>query len=607
MPPSFFLWRDLKRFAGPTLCSAPNFGLWPTGKPSWRDEPVVNEPIQSSVLRAGATAPAGATADGDAFVRAEARLRTRRRLRNARLRQIASSLGAEEPERVEQELREYLLKYPQDGEALWLLAQVILRANRLREAVPVLARCLELAPDLVLARFNYAKLLFHFNQFQAALDEVERLLAVDPANAKILELKANLLDFTGRGEESLPIWEQLAKENPDRPPSWVAYGNALHAGGKQAESIAAYRKAIACRPSCGEAYWGLANLKSFRFSDGDIATMEGLLKSPDLSPDDRIDVLFALGRAYELNGAYERSWDYYARGNAAARVRVDFAHTASARVAADKALFTQEFLESRRGAGCKAPDPIFIVGRFRSGSTLLEQILCSHSAIEATGELTHIRAISKRLEEVDAPARGTGYPGILAELQPSALAALGEEYLERARIHRKLGRPFFIDKNPANCFQLGLILLILPNAKIIDARRHPAACCLSMFKQNFKLTNLRLSELGQVYRDYVELMAHFDRILPGRIHRVTYEELVGDPEAEIRKVLDYLGLPFEESCLRFHETKRTVHTPSAEQVRRPISSEGIDYWRNYEPWLGPLLESLGPVLTCYPDVPPELQ
>jgi hypothetical protein len=234
-------------------------------------------------------------------------------------------------------------------------------------------------------------------------------------------------------------------------------------------------------------------------------------------------------------------------------------------------------------------------------------MLCSHSAIEATGELAHIRALSKRLEEVDAPARGTDYPRILAELEPSALAGLGEEYLESTRVHRNLGRPFYIDKNPANYFQLGMILLVLPNAKIIDARRHPAASCLSIFKQNFQLTNLRLSELGRVYRDYVELMAHFDRVLPGRIHRVIYENMVRNPEAEVRRILDYLGLPFEDGCLRFYETERAVHTPSSEQVRRPISNEAVDHWRNYEPWLGPLIESLGSVFTSYPDVPEELR
>jgi hypothetical protein len=211
------------------------------------------------------------------------------------------------------------------------------------------------------------------------------------------------------------------------------------------------------------------------------------------------------------------------------------------------------------------------------------------------------------LEEVDAAARGTEYPRILAELEPSALTALGEEYLESTRVHRKLCRPFFIDKNPVNYFQLGLILLILPNAKIIDARRHPAASCLSIFKQNFRGTNRRLVELGRVYREYVELMAHFDRVLPGRIHRVIYEDMVRDPEAEIRKILDYLGLPFEDGCLRFYETERSVRTPSSEQVRRPISREAVDHWRNYESWLEPLFESLGSVFTSYPDVPEDLR
>jgi tetratricopeptide (TPR) repeat protein len=565
----------------------------------------MNEPIQPPTYRAGISGEAGVA---DAFALAAARLHATRRLGSARLRRIASDIRAKAPERAEQDLREYIAEHPEDADALWLLAHVMMRLGRLREAVPLLERCAELAPDFALARFNYASLLFHFCQFPAALNELEQLLSSDHHNPIFLELKADLLDAMGNAEKLLAIRQRLASEHPDRPESWIGYGHALRASGLQDKSVAAYRKAIECRPSSGEAYWSLANLKTFRFTDGDIAAMEGLLKNPDTPSDDRINLLFALGRAYELLGVYRRSWEHYARGNAALRIHIPRdPDTTTERVAADKALFTREFFQSRSDAGCKARNPIFILGRLRSGSTLVEQILSSHSAIEAIGEITHIRALVKRLEEVDAPARGTDYPRILAELEPSALTALGDEYLENTCVHRKLGRPFFIDKNPVNYFQLGMILLILPNAKIIDARRHPAASCLSIFKQNFRGTNRRLVELGRVYREYVELVAHFDRVLPGRVHRVIYEDMVRDPEAEIRKILDYLGLPFEDGCLRFYETERSVRTPSSEQVRRPISREAVDHWRNYESWLGPLFESLGSVFTSYPDVPEDLR
>jgi tetratricopeptide (TPR) repeat protein len=548
-------------------------------------------------------------AELDDFALAEARLRAKRPLRHARLRQIASTLRVKPSEATEGDLRDYLAKCPQDPEAIWLLAQVILHGGRLREAAPLLVRCLEIAPDLAAARFSYAKLLFHFCQFPAVQTQLNYLLETDPANPIFLDLKADLLDAMGDVEGLLAIRRQLATEHPGRAESWIGYGNALKASGQQDQSIACYRKAIECRSSIGEAYWSLANLKTFRFSDEDIARMESILENdPGASPSDRIDLLFALGKAYEDRAQYERSWRNYAKANAAVRIHLQHdPDKTAARVAVDKALFTQEFFRSRREAGCQTNEPIFVVGRLRSGSTLVEQILCSHSCIEATGELTHIRAIVKRLEDIDAPAAGTTYPQILATLDSSVLNALGEEYLESTRVHRRLGRPFFVDKNPANYFQLGMILLVFPNAKIIDARRHPAASCLSIFKQNFRDTNRRLSELGRIYREYVELLAHFERVVPGRIHRVIYEDMVRDPETEIRKILDYLGLPFEEGCLRFHETARAVRTPSSEQVRRPISKEAVDHWRNYEPWLGPLIESLGSVFSCYPDVPQELQ
>jgi hypothetical protein len=291
------------------------------------------------------------------------------------------------------------------------------------------------------------------------------------------------------------------------------------------------------------------------------------------------------------------------------RVRISYdPDTLSSGVAVNKTIFTSEFLKSRSSAGCPAPDPIFVLGRPRSGSTLIEQILSSHSAIEGLAELPYITTLAGRLENRDgAIPYGTEYLRALEKMEPQGLMALGEEYMRTTQGHRKLGRPFFIDKKPANFSHVGMIMLILPNAKIIDARRHPAASALSMFKQYSSKGRLRLTELGRFYRDYVELMAHFDRVAPGRIHRVHYENMVADPDTEVRRLLDHLGLPFEESCLRFYETKRTVLTPSSEQVRKPISSEAVDHWRNYEPWLGPLIRGLGSVFTEYPAVPEELR
>jgi tetratricopeptide (TPR) repeat protein len=524
------------------------------------------------------------------------------------LKQIASNLRNDRIELAEKELTEHLARYPDDPDAICLMARAVGRLDRPREAESLLARCLELAPDFAAARFSYAKVLVLLNRSGAALTEVDRLLIRDSGNPLFRQLKADILYSIGEDEQSLAISEQLAAENPGRAESWVSYGNGLRAVGFREKSIGAYRKAIESCPSSGSAWWSLANMKNLRFSDADIGAMQEQLKRPDIAPDDRFNLRFSLGKAYEDLRAYDRSWEQYAKANAALRLRVDYdLDNMALRVAGNKALFTGEFLRSRSDAGCKAPDPIFILGRPRSGSTLIEQIVSSHSAIEGTAELPFVPALARRLEEREGRACGMDYPGVLGTLEPAALAALGEEYLESTRVHRKLGRPFFVDKNPANYWHVGTLHLILPNAKIIDARRHPAACCLSMFKQKFSKTNLRLSELGRIYRLYVELLAHFDHVLPGRVHRVMYEDMVANPEAEIRKLLDYLGLPFENSCLRFYETERSIRTPSSEQVRKPISGEAVDHWRNFEPWLAPLIESLGSVFTAYPSVPEELR
>ena len=557
--------------------------------------------------------PAGASslaqsAKADAFALAAAHLDAQRPARRPRLKQVASHLANNRVELAEKALAEYLIKHPDDADAISLMAQAAACRGRPREEASLLARCLELAPDFVAARLVYAKLLFRLNRFGDALRELDRLLMQDRDNALLRQLKAGVFSTIGEDEQALALFDQLAEENPGRAESWLMYGHALRAMGFREKSIAAYRKAIGCEPSSGSAYWALANMKTVRFNDADIGAMQEQLRRPDIATNDRTNLLSSLGKAYEDLRAFDRSFEHYAKANAVMRLRVDHDwESIASRVAAERALFTPEFLQVRSDTGFKAGDPIFILGRPRSGSTLIEQILSSHSAVEGTAELPYIPALVQRLEECECPALETDYPQVLGKLEHSALAAFGEEYLENTRLHRRLGRPYFIDKSPNNHFYVGLIHLILPNAKIIDARRHPVACCLSMFKQNFSNANLRLSELGRVYRDYVELLAHFDRVLPGRIHRVIYEDLVTSPEAEVRRMLEYLGLPFEETCLRFYETKRTVLTPSSEQVRRPISPEAVDHWRNYEPWLGPLIKSLGSVLAAYPSVPDELR
>jgi tetratricopeptide (TPR) repeat protein len=387
----------------------------------------------------------------------------------------------------------------------------------------------------------------------------------------------------------------------------MSYGHALKTAGRQSECVTTYRRAIELSPQLGEAYWSLANLKTFRFSEADITAMQAQLQRNDLGEEDRFHFHFSLGKAFEDARDYVRSFEHYDRGNALRREMVHYdAEETSQQVRRSKRLLTPELFEARAGCGSRAPDPIFIVGLPRAGSTLLEQILSSHPLVEGTMELPDILDMARSLGGGRARGRASKYPEILAELSAEELRELGEQYIANTRIQRKTDAPFFIDKMPNNFAHIGLIQLILPRAKIIDARRHPLGCCFSGFKQHFargQPFTYGLDDIGRYYRDYVELMAHFDAVLPGRVHRVIYETMVDDTENEVRRLLDYCGLPFDARCLRFYENERAVRTASSEQVRRPIYRDGVDHWQHYESWLEPLKRALGPVLECYPAVP----
>ena len=508
---------------------------------------------------------------------------------------------------AERRLREFLKENPTDVAAIRMLAECGARLARYEDAEKLLARCLALAPGFDMARHNYATVLFRQSKAEEAVTQLDILLKRDARNAGARSLKAASLVQIGEYAQSIAIYEKLLREYPTQPKAWMSYGHALKTVGRADEGIAAYRKAIALLPSLGESYWSLANLKTFRFTEGDVAAMRAQLARGDLEDEDRMHFHFALGKALEDAGSYEESFAQYEMGNASRKTFVPYdSDDIEDQVRRAKALFTPEFFRARAGHGDPAPDPIFIVGLPRAGSTLLEQILASHSQVEGTMELPNIVAIARRLGGRIKPNEDTAYPEALAGLDAEAAAALGAEYLARTRIQRKLGRPFFIDKLPNNWLHTGLINLILPNAKIVDARRHPLACCFSNFKQHFargQRFTYSLADIGRYYADYVELMAHMDRVLPGRVHRVLYEDMVADPGTEVRRLLDACGLPFEDACLRFYENERAVRTASSEQVRQPIFREGLDQWRNFEPWLGPLKAALGAVLDAYPAVP----
>ena len=524
-----------------------------------------------------------------------------RQMRNPRLLEAAVALNENRLHDAEPLLRQHLKQDPFDVAAIRMLAELAGRIGRLKDAEALLRRAVELAPNFVPARSNLAIVLYRQNRAAEAVAELDALAALDPDDVGLDSLKAAAKGRLGDYDEAIALYGSVLERFPGQPKIWMSYGHLLKTVGQQPESIAAYRRALEITPALGEVWWSLANLKTVSFEDHDIALMEAGLAREDISSEDRFHLHFALGKAYEDRKKAEPAFHHYAEGN---RLRVadleSHERRVSAHVAAAKALFTPAFFEERKGQGCPAADPIVILGLPRAGSTLLEQILSSHSQVEGTMELPDLPHIAARLGPV------AQWPSRLADATPDELREMGEMFLERTRIQRKTGKPFFIDKLPNNWLHVGLIQLILPNARIIDARRHPMACCFSNFKQHFARGQgftYSLEDIGHYYADYVDFMAHLDRVLPGRVVRVFHEAMVEDSDGEIRRLLAALELPFEENCLRFWETERAVRTASSEQVRRPIFKEGTEQWKIFEPWLDPLKAALGSVLAAYPDVP----
>jgi len=516
------------------------------------------------------------------------------------LRQAAIALCDGELPVAERLLKDHLKQAPTDAAAIRMLAELAGRIGRDVDAESLLRRAVELAPSFAAARFNLATILYRQNRMPETLAELDRLMTIDPDNVATRNLAAAALGKIGNVAEAIGHFEHVLERQPDAAKIWLSYGHALKTLGRQDDSVGAYRRCIALEPGFGDAYWSLANLKTVQLNADDIATMEAALAGDGLMAEDRFHLGFALGKALEDAGEADAAFAHYAEANRLRRDAIDYdpADTA-AQVDRSITLMTPAFLAARAGQGCTAPDPIFVLGMPRSGSTLIEQILSSHPMVEGTQELPDIQMLAMRLSGVEQER----YPDVLADLSAAKLRALGEEYLERTRIHRRTDRPLFIDKMPNNWLHLGLIQMILPGAKIVDARRHPLGCCFSNFKQHFARGqgfSYDLGTMGRYYADYVRLMDHVDTVLPGRIHRVHYEAMVEHIEREVRRLLDALGLPFDPACLRFYETDRAVRTASSEQVRRPINRDGLDQWRLFDRHLSPLRDALGPVLDAYP-------
>lgn len=522
--------------------------------------------------------------------------------RSPLLAAAADALARGDLKRAEHLLRPHLAANPDEPGALIMLAELDNMIGAYADAVSLFRRAQAVMPSFAEPRLGIATVKFRQGRPDEAIAELRAILDIDPGNESATRQLANTLGHLARYDEALAVYESFLAGAGESDAVRVGYGHMLKTVGRTDDAIAAYRSVLGRHPAHGEAWWSLANLKTSVFGAEDIRRMETTLGSTR-SPDERVHLHFALGKALEDIGEYHRSFSHYAAGNALARAgRPHDAASFGGEVARAIATLTPALLRAREGQGHDSKAPIFILGMPRAGSTLIEQILASHSAVEGTAELPYISEMARDLVvEMRRP-----YPELLADLDASRLGELGRRYLDRTRFHRGTDRAHFIDKMPNNWFDIGLILLALPNAKIIDARRHPLDCGFSNFKQHFaqgQAFSYDLADMGHYYRDYVRLMAHVDAVLPGRVHRVIHEDLLADPEGETRRLLAALDLPFEDNCLRFHENNRAVRTASSEQVRRPINRDGVERWGAYEAWLGPLKEALGPTLGSYPDAP----
>ena len=517
-----------------------------------------------------------------------------------RLIEAAMAMNDNRLDVAERILKPHLSEDPHDVFAIRMLAELAARIGRWKDSENLLLRAIELAPSWTAAKANLALVLGRMGRPAEALELLDEIFAEEPDFVGHWNLKAATLGRLGDFEEAIELYENVLARTPDQPRVWLSYGHMLKTVGRLDDGVSAYRRAIALKPELGEVWWSLANLKTVKFGEEDIHSMIAARGAGELSDEDRFHLDFALGKAMHDLGRADQAFEFYRDGNARRRKTLPYdARLLSETVSrcVDK-FTTSAFAES--SGGCPAPDPIFIVGMPRAGSTLIEQILASHSKIEGTSELNDIPALARK---------AGAYPKAALGLSADERRDYGEDYLKRTSVQRRTDRPLFIDKLPNNWLFVPLIHLILPNARIIDARRHPLACCLSNFRQHFargQPFTYHLGDVGRYYADYVRLMAHVDAVLPGRVHRVVYERMVDDTESEVRALLDYLQLDFEPACLEFHKTERAVRTASSEQVRQPIYRDSTEEWRAYEANLGPLMDALGPVLDAYPQAPRDL-
>jgi tetratricopeptide (TPR) repeat protein len=516
---------------------------------------------------------------------------------------VATGLFADgDAEEAEALIRGYLLAHGDHVEAMRLLARIGISHKIYFDAQVLLAAVLERAADYRAARQDYAFVLIELHRYEEALTQLDKLMADEPNNRQLKILHAAARVGVGEHERAIALYHELLVGGAEDAEAHLSIGHALKTLGQTQPAIESYRRAAERRSDFGDAYWSLANLKTYRFTSEELARMQGAVASPTTSLVDRYHLCFAIGKALEDQGSFAESFGYYQQGNELKRPECRYrAELVEHNTQQQIKICNAEFFASRQGWGNPSPDPIFIIGLPRSGSTLLEQILASHSQVEGTQELPNVQQLVSRLRGFGPETDDPRYPRILASLSTEDFHKLGEEYLAGTRVYRS-GKPFFIDKMPNNFRHVGLMHLMLPNARIIDARREPMACCFSNFKQLFangQEFTYSIDDIARYYRTYLELMRHWDQALPGRVLRVYHEDVIDDLEGSVRRMLDFCGLEFEAQCVAFHETKRSVRTASSEQVRQGIFRGGLDQWTHFEPWLGPLKDALGDALGRY--------
>lgn len=496
---------------------------------------------------------------------------------------------------AERVVRDYLLKNGNHVEAMRLLARIGLAQDAPDDAEQLLEAVLVLAPDYQAARYDYARALLQRHKHLQAVQELENLLRVEPNNRMYKTTFATAKVGLGEHERALNIYRELLVDAPQAADIHLSIAHSLKTMGRPKEAVDAYHAAMLARPSYGDAYWSLANLKTYRFSNDEIERMRSQVAADILQSEDRYHLCFALGKALEDRADFAESYQYYERGNALKKSEIYYRPEPIERNAKLQIeVCTRQFFDNRHAVGFASNAPIFIVGLPRSGSTLIEQILASHSEVEGTMELADIARLVQGLQGREVNAANPRYPIIMTDMLADEFFQIGKKYINDTRIYRT-NKPFFVDKMPNNFRHIGLIHLMLPNAKIIDARREAMACCFSNFKQLFasgQEFTYSIDDIARYYGSYLELMEHWNSVLPGKILRVQHEDLVDDLEGNVRRLLEFCDLEFEPACLEFYKTERSIRTASSEQVRKPISREGIDQWRNFEPWLGPLKVAL---------------